>query len=435
MSDKNNNSEYNGQKSHDEEVEKTLFYDLKSINDENRVSEKTQKNKKQNLKRLEKKAEKLQDKKESKENRRFFRIVWIIMIVLVGAMLTKYILVGIHDMLAINKEENVVTVTFPTNANLRQTTKILSDNGIIEDPSFFKLYAVLTKANKSFSGGTFDIKTNMDYEALINYLQSQTNRTDIIKLTFSEGRNVNEYADILESNGVCSKDEFLKICSSDEFDEEYSFIKSIPNADKRYYKLEGYLFPDTYQFYKDENPYNVVDKILSNFEQKIKSKEKVEDYDKKVSLESRIQEKSVSIDNILTIASLIEGEAADEYDMYIISSIIYNRLSTLDNGGINEYNEYGLNKLGLDTTIWYPYRDRNSVPSDIVSSFKSTYNTYDIEGLPPGPICNPGSAAIEAALNPASTDYYYFCYSESREVYYAKTLAQHNRNLVLAGLV
>ena len=407
--------------------DKTLFYDLESIQSEN--NRPIRNNREIN------KAKKARDKEISKENRHFFRMVWIVMIVLISAMLTKYILVGVRDMLAIGKEENTVTITLPSRPNIFQVTDTLSSNGVIEDPSFFRLYGLLTKSVKTFPGGTFEVKTNMDYEALINYLENQSNRTDIVKLTFPEGININEYAATLEDNNVCSKDEFLKICSSDEFKKKYSFINSIQNADKRYYQLEGYLFPDTYQFYKDEDPYNVIDKMLSNFNQKLNAKEKVSGYDNKVSIATRAKDKSISIEDLITIASIIQGEAANKDDMYMVSSIIYNRLSTLPNGGVSDYGEYGMKYLGQDSTTWYPYRNKESVPSDIAGSFESTYNTYKIEGLPPGPICNPGSDAIDAALNPESTNYYYFCHSKDGTAYYATNLTDHNRNLAKAGLV
>ena len=407
--------------------DKTLFYDLESIQSEN-------KHPILNNKEI-KKAKKARDKAVSKENRHFFRIVWIVMIVLISAMFTKYILVGVRDMLAIGKEANTVTITLPSRPNIFQVTDTLSSNGVIEDPSFFRLYGLLTKSIKTFPGGTFEIKTNMDYEAIINYLESQSNRTDIVKLTFPEGISITEYADTLEDNEVCSKDEFLKICSSDEFKEKYSFINSIQNADKRYYRLEGYLFPDTYQFYKDEDPYNVVDKMLSNFNQKLNTKEKVSGYDNKVNIATRAKDKSTSIEDLITIASIIQAEAANKDDMYMVSSILYNRLSTLPNGGVSNYGEYGMNYLGQDSTVWYPYRNKESVPSNIADSFESTYNTYKIEGLPPGPICNPGSDAIDAALNPKSTNYYYFCHSKDGTAYYATNITDHNRNLAKAGLV
>lgn len=407
--------------------DKTLFYDLESIQSEN--NRPIRNNKENN------KTKRARDKAVSKENRHFFRIVWIVMIVLISAMLTKYILVGVRDMLAIGKEDDTVTITLPSRPNIFQVTDTLSSNGVIEDPSFFRLYGLITKSVKTFPGGTFEVKTNMDYEALINYLESQSNRTDIVKLTFPEGISINEYAVTLEDNEVCSKDEFLKMCSSDEFKEKYSFINSIQNADKRYYKLEGYLFPDTYQFYKNEDPYNVVDKMLSNFNQKLNTKEKVSGYDNKVNIATRAKDKSISIEDLITIASIIQAEAANKDDMYMVSSILHNRLSTLSNGGVNSYGEYGMNYLGQDSTVWYPYRNKESVPSNIVNSFESTYNTYKIEGLPPGPICNPGNDAIDAALNPESTNYYYFCHSKDGTAYYATNITDHNRNLAKAGLV
>lgn len=438
MSSKKNQKNINKETElpHDE-MEKTLFFDLKSIKSKEEKTSKSESDIKKEEKEIlksEKKTKKLRDKEKSKENRNFFRIIWIVMIVLVTVVLTKYILVGVKDMLALDKEETTVTISLPANPKLNEVTKILKDNEVIDNTSFFKLYAILTKSGKAFSGGTFEVRRNMDYEALINYLETQLNRTDIVKLTFPEGININECANLLESNEVCSKEDFFNICKSDEFDEKYSFIKSIPNKDERYYKLEGYLFPDTYQFYKNEQPYNVVDKLLTNFNQKLNSNQKVDGYDQKVNLITLAADKSISIENLITISSIIQAEAANKNDMYMVSSVLYNRLKTLPNQGINSFGEYGLGFLGEDSTVWYPYRNKWNVPSDIVDSFTSNYNTYKIEGLPPGPICNPGKEAIDAALNPKSTDYYYFCHSKDGTAYYGKTINEHNKNLVTAGL-
>ena len=131
----------------------------------------------------------------------------------------------------------------------------------------------------------------------------------------------------------------------------------------------------------------------------------------------------------MTLASLIQAEAANEKDMYYVSSILQNRLKS--------DNIYDYAKLSLDSTIYYPYRNAKAVPKALGGKkFKSTYDTYNFTGLPIGPICNPGEAAIEAALNPNDTDYYYFCHDQSTgEPYYASSFDEHQYNLSLAGLV
>ena len=118
----------------------------------------------------------------------------------------------------------------------------------------------------------------------------------------------------------------------------------------------------------------------------------------------------------------------------MVSSVIHNRLRTIDYGGKNSFGEYSIGILRIDSTVYYPYKTKSAVPENIRKTFKSNYDTYKIEGLPPGPICNPGMDAILAALNPAQTNYYYYCHSTSGEAFYAKTNDEHILNLRKAGL-
>lgn len=379
-------------------------------------------------------ADKQRMKEKSKRNKWTFRLIWISVIVIISIIASKYILVGINDMLSIGGSNEVVSIEIPKNATLTQVTDILVDNGIIENRSFFKVYATITKASKRFIHGKFDLRKDMDYEAIINYLQTNSNRTDTVNVTFLEGMNVNQYAQLLEKNGVCNADEFLQVCNSNNFDDDYEFIKSINNTSDRYYKLEGYLFPDTYTFYVDETPENVIQRLLINYNKKISQKIELSSYSSKISIQDAAKNKGMSMNDLLIVASLIQAESANEDDMYKVSSVIHNRLKTLSTGGRNSAGEYGLQRLMIDSTVWYPYRKKADVPNDIVNTFKSRYDTYNIDGLPAGAICNPGLKAIIAALTPASTNYYYFCHSQNGTAYYAQSLVVHNQNLVKAGL-
>lgn len=389
-----------------------------------------------------KKAEKRRKKEKARKNGCLFRMVWLVMIVLVSVVLAQYIMVGVNDMLAINRtEEKTVTITIPKDATLDQISDILYNNKIISNKTFFKFYATFTKATSGFTQGTFDMETNRDYQSIINFMQSDMNRTDVVTIQFTEGMSILEYAALLEKNQVCSSEDFLNACNSDHFDEDYAFLQDMSNVKNRCYKLEGYLFPDTYNFYIGEDPYSAVRKFLSNYTQKIYyTKSRVEGFEQKVTIEERAKAIGMTVDEVINLASLIQAEAANKEDMYIVSSILHNRLDTIKNGGESPFGDGGLNYLQLDSTIYYPYRSLNKVPAAIRKSFKSTYNTYKTAGLPYGAICNPGLDAIEAALAPADTKYYYFCHKaateeESAQSYYASTMEEHQNNLVLAGLV
>lgn len=372
-----------------------------------------------------KKAEKKERKAKNKHNRRIFRWMWIISVVIVGAMAGMFMITGMNDMLAINRtDSSTVQIDIPENPTLDTISEMLAKNGIIDEPSYFKLFAQLTKSTDVFTQGTYEMRKNMDYEAIINYLLSSGNRMDIIKVTITEGENVLEVANTLKENGALSNtDEFLELCKSDQFDDDFSFLKEITDGTSRYYKLEGYLYPDTYEFYENENPESIIYKFLNNYEYKINEKQDVDGYDKLVSVQKMIEDSGTeySLDEIMNIASIIQAEAADTEDMYYISSILHNRLVADASMGVSN--------LGLDSTKFYPYRSLDDIPDSVGKDYESKYDTYDKPGLPAGPICNPGMEAIKAAINPNSTDYYFFCHDSSGTAYYASTVYEQNANL------
>ena len=238
--------------------------------------------------------------------------------------------------------------------------------------------------------------------------------------------NLLEIVSALHEKGVVTDEqEFLNLCNSDYFDTDFTFLKDIKNKDDRYYKLEGYLFPDTYEFYVGEDPKSVISKFLNNYDNKIVlHKEKYFGNSKKTTLVEEAAETGYSFDEILTIASIIQAEAASRDDMYEISAILHNRLKYSHDSGVA--------KLNCDSTFYYPYRKAEDVPESIKSSFKSKYNTDEIDGLPAGPICNPGIEAIKAAIKPNESDNLYFCHDKEENgstPYYAKTIEQHEANL------
>lgn len=380
-----------------------------------------------------KENENIKCKKDGK-NKILFRVIWFVFLSLVSILLAGYALTAMNDMLGLGQSDNVIVIDIPEGANVNTVANILKEKGIITQKFFFKIYCILTKNSKSFLGGTYELKPNMDYQVLINKMKSHASNKDIVEVAFKEGMNLQEYAELLEENGVCKRNEFLEKCKSDEFDEKYEFLKEIKNKESRPYKLEGYLFPDTYEFYKNEDPSGVIRRFLNNFQKKIIKISSHEGYDKKTSIKYLCEEKGKTLDEIINISSMIQAEAANKSDMYKVSSVIYNRLAIVPSEGINKFGEYGLSRLGIDSTVWYPYRTKNDVPSDIIENFNSPYDTYNIEGLPPGPICNPGLQAFYAALKPEKTEYFYFCHSVSGEAYYAKNKSEHEINLRKAGL-
>ncbi|MDR0738962.1 MAG: endolytic transglycosylase MltG [Oscillospiraceae bacterium] len=363
---------------------------------------------------------------------KFLRFVWLSMIFSLSCLFSQFFVFGINDMLAVGRENSEITLEIPKDSNLSNLAKLLAEKGIIKEKDFFRVYVIATRSFERIVSGTFNIKTNLDYEAIVNFFSTNSNRSqdDVVRVSFPEGSSVVECADLLEKNKVCEKKGFLEACKSTEFNKNFEFLNNLPNDKHRIYRLEGFLFPDTYDFYKNSKPKDVVPKFLNNYETKIykKTKEK----NKKI-IKNSIEEKELNLSDVLIIASIIQSEASDNEDMYIISSVFKNRLKTMDNGGISKFSEDGLDFLCSDPTVWYPYKNKESVPVSL-KNFEGAYNTYKHKGLPSGPICNPGLKAIDAAINPKETEYYYFCHSRDRKSFFAKTRPEHQENLKKAGL-
>jgi UPF0755 protein len=232
-----------------------------------------------------------------------------------------------------------------------------------------------------------------------------------VTLLFPEGWSIPQIAARLEEYGVCTSAYFIKAISESQFD--YSFLSSIKNSENRTYRLEGYLFPSTYDFFQGESANIAIRRFLDAF-----SDVWTDAYDK------RAKELGYSVDEILTIASIIQREAADDTQMKLISSVIHNRLK-------NPSQTAG--RLECDSTKDYikkyvtPITDVN-----LVNKYADAYNTYSAQGLPPGPICNPGAVAIKAALYPSNTKYYYFCHDKFGNIYMARTKSEHDANVLKA---
>ena len=364
----------------------------------------------------EKKEMKAREKVKGRNNRGLFRCVWISMILLVSIALTRYLMVGVDDLLAVSRASGSAQVELEENCSVGDVADALKEQGVINNSFFFTMYCLVTGADDGFGQGSFTLDTNLDYEAIINYLQTTGNRQDVVTITFPEGLSLLEVAQKLEENEVCTVEEVLEAANSGEYD-NYDFINAIDNEEDRYYKLEGYLFPDTYDFYKGEDPKIALGKMINNCQNRFSKETRDE-----------IQEQGYTIDQVLTLASIVQAEATDEKDMRMVAGILINRL---ENGASRD-----IYRLECDSTTYYPYRSKSQVPEKERDTFKSTYDTYTIEGLPPGPICNPGMDAIQAVLEPSSESagMYYFCHDADGNAYYASTWSQHEANLAEAGL-
>lgn len=279
------------------------------------------------------------------------------------------------------KEFREVTVEIPENSTPKDIALILKDNKLISNENIFLLQATLNGTSNLFKTGAFEFDTHMKSGELMEILQTAPflgNSADI-KVTIIEGLTIKQMGELFESKALFPADDFVKSSNESEFD--FPFLAGAPIRDNR---LEGYLFPDTYFFAENSTPDDVIRKMLSRFSEVYNP-----------DMVARAAEVGYTVDEIITIASIIEEEVSITSERAILSSIIYNRM------------EQAI-LLDMDSTIIYVVDKRKDrlLPKDF--DVKSPYNTYINSGLPIGPISNPGLVSINAALNPDVTDYLYF---------------------------
>ena len=231
---------------------------------------------------------------------------------------------------------------------------------------------------------------------------------ETVRVTITEGMTLTQIFKKLEANGVCSFDDLMKTAESYDYS-YYPLIAARP-SNTRAFKLEGYLFPNTYDFYKNEKPQDAIGRFLRVGEKYITSQDR-----------ANARAMGYSMDQILTVASIIEKEGANPNEVRKIAAVIYNRL------------EAG-KQLQMDSGIYYIERSVKPYISGDVNRYNSLYNMYKCKGLPAGPICNPGARTINAALDPADVNYLYFCHDSSAKYYYADTYEEHLENLKKAGI-
>ena len=262
-----------------------------------------------------------------------------------------------------------------------------------------------------YISGVYYLQPSMGLEGMLCEFREVQAGPRTVTLVFPEGWSIPQIAARLEEYGVCDSSYFFKALNESAFD--YQVLSSAVESDNRTYRLEGYLFPSTYDFFEGESANIAIRRMLDAFDDVW-----IDEYDK------RAKALGYSVDEIITIASIIQREAADESQMGLVSSVIHNRLK-------NPYVSNG--RLECDSTKDYiknyitPITDVN-----LVNKYTDAYNTYLSQGLPPGPICNPGEAAIKAALYPSDTNYYYFCHDKCGNIYMAKTKSEHDSNVLKA---
>ena len=284
----------------------------------------------------------------------------------------------------VSSDTNAVTVEIPKGSSTTYIAITLKEKNLIKNAYAFKVLSKIKKYDGKYKAGLYSLSPSMTPENMMKIIAG--GKSDVVKLTVPEGLTLSQIADKLNALGICSQQEFFNEIENGKFD--YKFVKGLPDGQNR---LEGFLYPETYFVYKNASAHDCIDKMLAQFDSLF-----TDDYYKKA------KEMNLSVLEVVTVASLIERETSAASEGGKVASVIYNRLSVGQ-------------PLGIDATIQYAlpaHKDRLNYEDLKVDS---PYNTYKNKGLPPGPICSPGIAAINAALNPEDTDYFYYVLSPNND--------------------
>ena len=348
-------------------------------------------------------------------------IIWLAIILFIGVGLGNILWEYASDMLAFDQDEIIsVEISIDEGDTVDDITRKLQEKGLIKYPGFFKLYADLTDAANKIRIGDYTLTNNLDYKALVSAMASNAARLTS-KVVIPEGYSCQQIFYLLEAKDVCSATALQKAAMEMDLS-NYWFLDGVvqdnPNC------LEGYLFPDTYEFYRKETPENVLAKLLANFNRRFNNtmreniatinEQFAEMLRKNGMSEEYIVQHQLTIREVVIIASMIEREAANTSEGYTIASVIYNRLA----------NPNAYPYLQIDATLVY-YTGHNELTLEDLAT-DHPYNTYLRPGLVPGPISNPSRASLDAALDPSITTYYYYALNPATgEHKFSETLEEH----------
>ena len=359
--------------------------------------------------------------------------VWLAIIVSIGVSLGRMLWLCAADVLAFGREDKQVTVTIAAEDDITDIANKLHNAGLIRYPGLFKLYADIAVDDGEIATGTFTLNTIYDYHAIVNGMSAYSSTRNVIEdVLIPEGYNCRQIFELLEQKGICTVAELEAYAANGEFS-NYWFLEGVPRGDK--YCLEGFLFPDTYDFYEGSTPREALGKMLTGFNSRFSDemRAKITTLNSTLSSmmrangcsDSYIAEHKFTVYEVMIVASLIEEETSSNAESPKIASVIYNRLTQ---------DQPAERYLGIDAALLYGLGEHKEELTAADLALDTPYNTRIYSGLVPTPITNPGLSSISAALNPAETDYYYYLLNPSTGVHtFSKTAAEHDALKVKYG--
>lgn len=280
--------------------------------------------------------------------------------------------------------------------------RMLKEKSLIRYDWFFNTYLFITGNRGGLQAGVYEVAPEMEIDDILEMFSK--GRQNTYTITIPEGYTINQIGDALAKKGIINKEAFIKAADEGEYD--YDFLQKIPDDENRTHKLEGYLFPSTYNIPKTAGAEDVVNLMLGQFEAQME----------KIGAAQRLQERNLTVDEWVTFASIVEREGQAKSEFPKIAGVIENRL---------QQNM----RLQVDATIQYALGEQKERLYYKDLKLESPYNTYRIDGLPPGPIASPGEQALTATLEPEQHTYLYYVTKKdgSGEHYFAETYQQHQQ--------
>ena len=322
-----------------------------------------------------------------------------------------------------------VTVSIPQGSGVATIANKLKEAGVIRSAYLFRWYVGEKGAAAKLQYGDFELTTGSSYDALISTL-SQYAKAETVRVTIPEGTTAIAIAQKMEAAGMCTAEEFLKEANEGDFS-TYTFWQYVPedkDAPNRFMKCEGYLFPETYEFLKDDTVHNYVATFYAQFDAQF-TKE----------MYAALKKQGMTLPELVTLASFVQEEAGNSQDSNV-AQVFRNRLAEGSPYPRLQSNTSSHVQSDADNNyLWNWVAPYYGGWDDIPENILAAYDTYSCTGLPAGPISNPGLAAIKAALEPQpdeeAKNAYFFVTDLKGNYYYAHTLAEHNANCKTAAAV
>ena len=352
------------------------------------------------------------NKKRSNGKSPLRTLIYVAIILITAVVLAGGILIGFNEVLGIGKNDTCVVVV-KQGMSTSAIADLLEEEGAINHPLMFRFYLKLKKQDGTLRHGAYQFNNSLGYDGIISLLQ-KGNEKESVSVRIPEGATINAICEIMEENKVCTAKQFKSAIKNGKYD--YDFVKAIPE-EKVYFLLEGYLYPDTYEFFTGETEENArfaIDRMLENFETKLN--EACPDYEEKIKGMSEYGIKSLN--DVLSLASIVELECNGyPNEMDNVAGVFLGRLIWTEP-----------HYLGSTPTFYYPDNRYNTNNYELYDTNGKLISKAGYEGLPPGPQCSMTVDAIKAVLNPNTEyigKYYYFVTDANSKFYYNATYKQH----------